>query len=248
MDLTQIVEGVQNFFARDISLVINDLQKLFTIVALVIGGIWAYFNFFKGRTYRPRLELQIDGRVMCKEETSYVAVRVRMKNVGLTKFEMQRESSGLKVSSYETLTDLEYALSPRAEPQGGVFSMFQFHQWIEPGETIEDEHLVAVPGCEHLAFLLEYRIPSKRITWRARTIIDGMSDPNERTRNHTTPISHREDWTVKEVNKWTPMEIVLEIRDHLKLTKQMKTPRKVSVGKKRDESKKGESGRGEIDS
>jgi hypothetical protein len=36
--------------------IVDVLQKLFTIAAIVVGGIWAYFNFFKGRTYRMRLE------------------------------------------------------------------------------------------------------------------------------------------------------------------------------------------------
>lgn len=191
MDLSQIVGDLQNFIGRDVGEVIDDLQKLFTILAIIVGGIWAYFNFFKGRTYRPRLEPQVSGKVMCKDGTSYVVATVRISNVGLSKLDMQQKGSGLRISSYEVLTNIQDAASPRSESHG-VFSMFQDHQWIEPGETIEDQHMVAVPGCEHLAFLLEYRIVSKGITWKAKAIVDETSDPNVSPPNSTTSGNQRE--------------------------------------------------------
>ncbi len=42
---------------------IEVLKNVCEIAAITIGGIWTYFNFFKGRTYKPRLECEVDGSV-----------------------------------------------------------------------------------------------------------------------------------------------------------------------------------------
>jgi hypothetical protein len=40
------------------------LQNLATIVALFLGSLWTYFHFVRGRTYTPRLELDVEGTVV----------------------------------------------------------------------------------------------------------------------------------------------------------------------------------------
>src|SRR5436190_24290972 len=49
-----------------------------TTLAIVIGGIWTYFNFIRGRIYNPRLEPAIFGTLFENKGVRFVIVRARL--------------------------------------------------------------------------------------------------------------------------------------------------------------------------
>ena len=57
-------------------------EKIATIAALVVGGVWAYFNFIKGRIYRPRLHPEVSGMVVVEHEQIYLHITSTITNVG----------------------------------------------------------------------------------------------------------------------------------------------------------------------
>src|SRR5262245_7455367 len=51
-------------YSGTISVVLEDAERAFTILGIVVAGIWAYYNYFRGRTYRPRLEPEITATLL----------------------------------------------------------------------------------------------------------------------------------------------------------------------------------------
>src|SRR5262249_49411574 len=78
------------------------LQSGFTILGIVVGGVWAYFKFIKGRLFKPRLALEIEAKFICdqflttrySERIKYLLITIQFKNVGLSKVEIAHDASG----------------------------------------------------------------------------------------------------------------------------------------------------------
>ncbi len=53
--------------------------------ATVLAGTWSYYVFIKGRTFRPRLSIDIHMRHLCATRRDVAVVRVSIKNEGRTR-------------------------------------------------------------------------------------------------------------------------------------------------------------------
>jgi hypothetical protein len=73
------------------------LKNVATIIAIGAGAVWAYFNFFKGRTYRSRLEPKVSGKVISHNGAYYLIVTAQLKNVGLSDVRIDQKGSALRV-------------------------------------------------------------------------------------------------------------------------------------------------------
>lgn len=120
-----------------------------------------------------RLEPKISGSVVCRDGISYLLVTASVRNIGLSKVEITHDLSGFRITSHKPLSNLTapqlvYWRNP------AVFDVFVDDPWIEPGETVEEQHLVSIPNCEseHFAFNLELRIVSKNSNWQANAIVN----------------------------------------------------------------------------
>src|SRR5215469_5898239 len=118
---------------------IANVKAIAETLALMIGGLWAYYKFFKGRTFRPRLELTVSGKAWSRDNVTYLVAGMSLKNVGLSKLELSQEGTGLRVFS-QSMVSPENAT--KAEWDRKItLSVFEKHGWIEPGETISDQAL-----------------------------------------------------------------------------------------------------------
>lgn len=116
-----------------------------TAVAVVTGGLWAYFKFAKGRTFRPRLEIEMSGQWLKVNRTYWLQVRIRVKNIGASKVTLRQEGTGLRVRVLAAAQRPapDYA---RWKPAGWL-TVLEDHAWIEPGETVSDDLLLGLgPG------------------------------------------------------------------------------------------------------
>ncbi len=149
---------------------LDNLEKIATVVAIVIGGAWVYFNFSKGRIYKSRLEPRVSGTIMPADGITHLLVTITLKNIGLSKFDIQQEGTALQILSYDPLVD------PFPAEKAGwkflsIFTVFEQHAWIEPGETIEEQKLIVIQGVNHTAFRLELRVISRGFSWDSDSII-----------------------------------------------------------------------------
>jgi hypothetical protein len=145
-------------------------KNIFTILGIIVGGLWAYYNFFKGRIYRPKLELKISGSFSQDNEVHYLLATLQLKNVGLSEVIIHQKGSGLRVFSFN-----QSAGTPESSiiewERFGTFSVFEEHEWIESGEIIEDQIIIPVPPERTKPFKTELTIVSKKGEWNAKKII-----------------------------------------------------------------------------
>jgi hypothetical protein len=146
------------------------VEKTLTSVAILAGGVWAYYNFFKGRVYRTRLEPTASGRLVSDGESTYLIATVTLKNAGLSKVDLHQEGSGLRVFACATGPAVTDARDVEWE-RIGTFPIFADHRWIEPGEMISEDRMIAVPGKGHVAFLLELRIVAHKLSFKTNKAV-----------------------------------------------------------------------------
>jgi hypothetical protein len=150
-------------------LTIDDWNKLLQSVAIVVGGVAAYFKWFRGRIYRPRLETVVGGSLKTGAG-QFLLVSVRTKNVGLSEVRIEQEGSAVRIFSSKPPSSSAKAKNVAWE-RHGTFPIYEEHGWIESNETIEHQRLVQLPQREYLAFRIEVWIASKGITWKTNAII-----------------------------------------------------------------------------
>jgi hypothetical protein len=149
----------------------NVLQSIITVFAIALGGIWTYFNFFRGRVYHPRLEPKILGKVLCRDGVSYLATTAQLKNIGLSKVAIQQKGTAIIISTFD-VPHSPVSVSGVEWKDLKAFSVFTRHKWIEPGESIEDQQLLIVKTCEQPAIRVRLRVVCDKIEWNIETIIE----------------------------------------------------------------------------
>jgi hypothetical protein len=158
--------------AFGVSAFVELLKNICEIAAIVIGGIWTYLNYFRGRTYRSRLECEVDGSIEIHSRRSLLKVVVKAKNVGGSKVRIDQEGTALQ---------LYPAVAVKASPlwpcqaiwseNPAVFDVFKDHAWIESSEPIEDQVLVELPDDKATAYKLTLRVRSGKTWWTAKNIV-----------------------------------------------------------------------------
>ncbi|HZJ06179.1 MAG TPA: hypothetical protein VFD59_12010 [Nocardioidaceae bacterium] len=129
------------FWPADLKTWVDIVGSLVTALAVAVGGIWAYFKFVKGRTYRPRLEVGLFGQWRLADGEHVLHCRVTVKNIGASKVDLLQKGTGLVVHTAEPAgvapASLEW--TPLR-----AFEILADHHWIEPGETVSDDLLLAL--------------------------------------------------------------------------------------------------------
>lgn len=148
-------------------------EQVMTILAIVLGGAWAYFNFIKGRVYHPRLEPRVSAVLKPGSNFKHVLINAEVKNVGLSNVPIQKEGTAIRLLA---LTQENYGKTgweiDWEDRHLVTLSVFESHGWIEPGETIREQRLIPLREDGLLALKVELRIVSRGIEWNDATAID----------------------------------------------------------------------------
>lgn len=137
--------------------VVDIFAKLFQIIAITGGGVWAYYKFIKGRVYRPRLKLSVHANNLITQGQNLLLVSLTIENVGLSVVKLRKESMLVRV----LLPEVSNPGSKIRKIEGkwiGTFRVFQQHAWIESNETIGDQLTLSIPSSEREAFILQFRV------------------------------------------------------------------------------------------
>lgn len=150
------------------------VRALVTALALIIGGIWAYYKFIKGRIYRPRLEISISPEWRALEEGHVLQVTVAVKNIGSSFVRLLHRGTGLETYPMATPQSPAPRLSTTWD-DGPVLPLLADHMWIEPGETISDDLMLrnvssSQPLRLDVRLLCRRRRPFRNIEVTARRI------------------------------------------------------------------------------
>jgi len=145
-------------------------ERISKILAIIAAGIWAYYHYFRGRIYKPRLELKVSGRLTPRKGGRYLLATVQIKNVGLSKVELKQRGTGLRIISIEEHVK-EAKENGLKEKRLKTFPVFEHHKWIESGERITDQRFFGIPEGERIGLKLELRAVVGGIAWRDTKII-----------------------------------------------------------------------------
>jgi len=149
------------------------VQSIFTSSGILVGGIWAYFKFLRGRVYKPRMELN----VVClpylqKDHLVLLHVKVELKNVGLSKIKIDRCCSAIRIHRILKLKNQDLLKEKALESNWkhiGSFPLFKEHEWIEPSEVIRDEKILEFTN-DQFAFKIEAIVMSEAQQWYSSSI------------------------------------------------------------------------------
>ena len=140
----------------DLATIVSLLGTSTTMLAVIVGGLWAYFKFVRGRTYRPRLSVTMLAQWRLVDGQHFLHARVVVRNIGASVVTLRQRGTGLRVSE----------LSPQ-QPDGPaaaswevvrVFEILTEHLWIEAGETVSDDVLIRMDPPEPQMTLFEARL------------------------------------------------------------------------------------------
>ena len=105
--------------------------------AIVLGGLWAYFKFIRGRTFAHRLEVAVEASRIANAARPAIKVTASLKNVGLTKLPLRVA----RVTVFAIRPNDDDVEESELEKQ----RVFADHEWLEAEERITDEMLFLVP-------------------------------------------------------------------------------------------------------
>jgi hypothetical protein len=148
----------------NVKTVVDILGTAVTAAAVILGGIWAYFKFVKGRTYRPRLGVDLAGEWRLVDGRRLFHARITVENIGASKVTLLQRGTGLRVSVLAQNQPVAPAAATWEHLK--VFEILEEHQWIEPGETVSDDLLLNLGILEPAPTLLEARLVWK---WSKRS-------------------------------------------------------------------------------
>lgn len=152
--------------------------KISQIIALLVGGLWVYVNYVRGRTHVPRLQLELKAAVLRKENRRYLLATLAVKNPGLSIVQITQKGSALLVSRLSALDEVPQVIDSHWE-HDGAFDVLTKHASIEPGLTINEQKLIMLPVSESDAFLLQLRVVAHGRSWSTITIVCPGSSAGE---------------------------------------------------------------------
>lgn len=136
-------------------LTLDQWEKLSKIAAVFVGGAWVWMNYWRGRTFKSRLELEVSASIKRLEDKLQIAGKVVAKNIGLSKIELEKYGSGIVYSLYtEDGTSSKGVVATELDV---VTEVFKDHQWIEPGETVSDEFF-SILSADNSCIAVELRV------------------------------------------------------------------------------------------
>ncbi len=144
-------------FALDIA------DKAIKAIAVLLGGIWTYWNYGKSRTYEQKLQLQVSGDVFLRGSL-YLDVAVVLENVGASKSLIQAQG---------TTCDVVAIMNDLSELPVRLFPVFALHTQIEPGESVSDHVFWRLenPSEQMVWLMVNLRVISGRIEWNAKAMV-----------------------------------------------------------------------------
>lgn len=130
----------------DLKTITEIVDNIVTSGAIIIGGVWAYFKFIRGRTFAHRAELDVSLSLERSPGLPYLCATVSLKNTGLSKLPL---NDNMKVIR------LFRATSDRGGPVCAVtweriltLPLLKPHEWLETQETVTDTVVYNICGAE----------------------------------------------------------------------------------------------------
>jgi hypothetical protein len=151
-----------------------------TVLAIVAGGLFAYYKFWRGREFAKRIEPTLAARTATRSDGMlYLRAEASVKNIGLSKVSIDHASTCITVELLRRGTvDWEELES--------VFRVFQGQDTLEPNEVVGGQFLIPIPDGNYLAAKLYLNFfATGHNAWRAARRASSLVDLAESADNPT---------------------------------------------------------------
>ena len=157
-----------------LSFALDVADKAIKLAAVLLGGIWTYWNYRKSRTYEQKMELVLSSSILVRTGF-YIQISATLKNLGATVHRVQQEG---------TYCELIAVFDDLSEQSLRLLSVFTRDQYVEPGETISDRllSLIEVDTTRMVWLKVELRVTSGSVEWQQSDLIrfpDPISTPGK---------------------------------------------------------------------
>ena len=140
-------------------------------LALIAGGVWAYFKFVKGRTFEDRLNTTVSGKLISIYGSVFLIVTIRLQNVGLSRIAFDQDVSSLEIFEYVP-SQGEDILRVKNDLLTSFRVFGDKDRYIEPNEIVERETLIALQALSKIGYQLELEVSSySGYAWRTTTVV-----------------------------------------------------------------------------
>jgi hypothetical protein len=156
---------------------------LLQALAIVVGGVWAYYKFARGQPFAPRAEVRVHGKLLTSDRTRGIIVAATLHNPGETQLPIRAPSV-----TAEAVVREGWGAPPRWK-EVGFAPIFEDHHWLEARETVTDETVIPLPerdgtaNGEFLAYRVECSVFEARThgdgghRWSSSAIVPGTLGP-----------------------------------------------------------------------
>lgn len=119
-------------FTSDFSHWVETAKNPCEIAAIFGGAAWTYLNYFRGRTYNPRLECSVEASTAMSSGHTFLRVVVKVRNIGLSKVPLEQKGTALLIYS-ANLQDRPSSFLRQVDWSEPVaaFDVFTGRRWVE---------------------------------------------------------------------------------------------------------------------
>jgi len=148
------------------------VKNVFETLAILIGAAWTYFNFFRGRIYKHRLECSVDASIERQTGHSFLRAAVKIRNIGLSRVPIDPKGTALLLYSI-TAEDQSPSFPSHVQWKEPVaaFDLFSGRKWVESSETVAEAIMVALPRSDASTYKVTVKVVSGDIWWTAESIL-----------------------------------------------------------------------------
>ena len=156
---------------------VETVKNVCEILAILGGAAWTYLNYFRGRTYDPRLECLVEASVEEHSGQSFLRAVVRIRNNGLSKVPIQQKGTALLIYSVNTQEENPpFPSQVRWNKPVAAFDVFTGQKWVEPSEPMAESLMVTLPRGGTSTYKIALKVVSGRNLWTAETIVSNTQE------------------------------------------------------------------------
>jgi hypothetical protein len=141
------------------------IEQILPTLAVLIGAGWILFNYFVGRTHRPRVQLHVSVERVAVDGLEYLIVKTELNNVGLARVKIDNGGCFVRIFAHKPLKRYEFVMDPKWEEQS-IVDLFKDQHWVEPNGSLIDQQLVVIPDLADRFLRVLTHVESTKWLWR----------------------------------------------------------------------------------
>jgi hypothetical protein len=153
-----------------ISFWVETVKNCCEILAILVGSAWTYLNYFRGRTFKPRLECSIETSIEKYSEHSFLHIAAKVRNIGSSRVPIEPKGTALLISCNYARPSLISHPGQMDDPVA-AFDVFSGKKWVESSEAVAESFMVALPRGGAVTHEVTLKVVSGKIWWTAENIV-----------------------------------------------------------------------------